>query len=148
MPAYTEDEVVRRALLDVLGHVTEASNEKCRARHNRQDKLRPRRSNRREMSEAVYVEPPILRFSIIDRPSSLTMKVCWSDPRYGRHDEQTWRLGRAHFESCCLLTGGAIRHGDMIFRPCPERGVRTEGDRMILASAVDRFYGSRHDQIL
>jgi hypothetical protein len=136
MAILTEEEVVRRTLLDVLGHVPQTSNGEHSTEHKKKKKFRFKKSKPSEISRTSYVEPPILRFSIVDRPSSLTVSVCWSDPRYGRHDEQTWRLGRARFESCCLLTGGAIQHGDQIFRPRTRRGVHAESDRMILASAV------------
>jgi hypothetical protein len=139
MATLTDEEFVRRALLDVLGHSPETSNEKHRSRRHKKNRFRFKKNNKREISRPVYVEPPILRFSIVDRPSSLTVSVCWSDPRYGRHDDQTWRLGRARFESCCLLTGGAIRHGDRVFRPRTKRGVQPDYDQMILASAVDEF---------
>jgi hypothetical protein len=139
MLTFTEEEVVRRALLDVLGHAPETSNEKHRTRRKSRNGLHLKKSNQRNASRKAYVEPPILRFSIVDRPSSLTVSVCWSDPRYGRHDEQTWRMGRARFASCCLLTGGAIRHGDKVFRPRARAGVHPDRDRMILASAVEGF---------
>ncbi|MBP0595046.1 DUF3331 domain-containing protein [Paraburkholderia sp. LEh10] len=139
MVILTDEEVVRRTLLDVLGHISQTSNTKHGTEPEKKKRFRFKRNKQIEISRTDGIEPPISHFLIVDRPSSLTVSVCWSDPRYGRHDEQTWRLGRARFESFCLLTGGAIQHGDQIFRPRATRGGHAESDRMILASAVDGF---------
>lgn len=79
---------------------------------------------------------------IVERMSSETVSVCWSDARFGRYSEQRWREGRANIESFCLLTGRRIQYGDKVFRPLTPQGRPSPRcNRMILACVVDDVIG-------
>jgi hypothetical protein len=77
------------------------------------------------------------RISIVERPSPVTLSVCWSDSTSGHFGEQVWRKGLAHVHSFCVLSGMRIKVGDSVFRPWGnETHVPANGHRMILASSV------------
>jgi hypothetical protein len=140
----TEEDVVRRTLLDLLSPVTLASNDKDHAEQQKKKKFRMKQCGTDEGSRSRDAASRPIRVSVIERLSSLTVSVCWSDPRLGRQDDEVWRLGRARSRSRCLLTGKAIQHGDWIFRPRVERDyLWADRDRVILASAVDEH--TQHD---
>ncbi|MPW21968.1 DUF3331 domain-containing protein [Paraburkholderia sp. CNPSo 3157] len=137
MACRNEDNIVRRALIALLApkpFVSEATaNTYIR-------KKKYRRSGRAATTtcEPVVVEPVPARFSIVERLSSETVSVSWSDATLGRYSGQTWRLGRARMDSYCLLTGRRIRSGDKVFRPLTQQGnLSPEYNRMILACVVN-----------
>ncbi|WP_248558024.1 DUF3331 domain-containing protein [Paraburkholderia terrae] len=77
------------------------------------------------------------RISIIERLSSVTLSICWSDSTTGYFGEQVWRMGLAHGRSFCALSGMPIRIGDSVFRPwVSETRAPANSHRMILASCV------------
>jgi hypothetical protein len=77
------------------------------------------------------------RISIVERLSSVTLSVCWSDATSGYFGEQVWRMGFAHVQSFCALSGMPIRIGDPVFRPrVSETRAPGNSHRMILASSV------------
>ncbi|WP_184031918.1 DUF3331 domain-containing protein [Paraburkholderia sp. Cpub6] len=77
------------------------------------------------------------RVSIVERLSSVTLSVCWSDSTMGHFGEQIWRIGLAHGRSFCALSGMPIKIGDSVFRPwVSETRVPANSHRMILASCV------------
>ncbi|MFP3646030.1 DUF3331 domain-containing protein [Paraburkholderia sp. SIMBA_054] len=139
MDALVEDEIGRRALLDILTSVAHTPDSKTgiERRKKRRFYLKKRRL-REDSVSAVDPQPRPTHISVIERLSSETVSVCWSDARMGHYSDQVWRLGRARADSFCLLTGRQIRYGDSIFRPRAERGyLMTDHSRMILAWAVD-----------
>ncbi|WP_460904889.1 DUF3331 domain-containing protein [Paraburkholderia jirisanensis] len=78
--------------------------------------------------------------SIIEKLSSQTLSVSWSDPRAGRYSEQVWRLGRARFDARCAVSGRPIRRGEAVFRPLSNRSAHpARRDQMILASSVPGY---------
>ncbi|WP_309296247.1 DUF3331 domain-containing protein [Caballeronia novacaledonica] len=79
------------------------------------------------------------RIEIVERPSSETLTIYWSDARTGRYADQLWRLSRARVKTFCVLSGAPIHVGDEVFRP-QSRGVDgpTNRDFMILADAIPR----------
>jgi hypothetical protein len=78
------------------------------------------------------------RISIVERLSSVTLSICWSDSITGYFGEQIWRMSVARGQSSCALTGMPIEIGDSVFRPwASERRAPANGHRMILASCVD-----------
>jgi hypothetical protein len=139
MGTLAEEDVGRRALLDILTPVAHASESATDTARRKKQRFRlKKRRLREERAPEVDVEPRPTHISVVERLSSETVSVCWSDARMGRYSEQTWRLGRARTESYCLLTGRQIRYGDRIFRPRTEQGYLTpDHNRMILACAVD-----------
>jgi hypothetical protein len=77
------------------------------------------------------------RISIIERLSSVTLSICWSDSITGYFGEQIWRMSVARGQSTCALTGMPIKIGDLVFRPwASERRAPANSHRMILASCV------------
>jgi hypothetical protein len=132
MTCRNEDTIVRRALIALLAP------QACALEHagnnvSRRDEL----ASTATFSPVVGSPFPTSIF-IVERMSSETVSVFWSDARFGRHSEQRWREGRAQIDSFCLLTGKRIRYGDKIFRPLTPQGRPTPGcKRMILAGVVD-----------
>ncbi|MFM0498669.1 DUF3331 domain-containing protein [Paraburkholderia caledonica] len=87
--------------------------------------------------ESVVKELPPARISIVERRSPVTLSVCWSDATSGYFAEQVWRMGLAHFQSYCALSGVPINVGDSVFRPwISESRAQANSDRMILVSSV------------
>ena len=81
-----------------------------------------------------------LRISIVEKLSSTTISIRWSDPCLGHYADQIWGIGLARADSICVLSGKPIRRGDSIFRPRAYRSeVPLNRHRMILASAVAEF---------
>ncbi|WP_250516505.1 DUF3331 domain-containing protein [Caballeronia sp. INDeC2] len=95
---------------------------------------------RNDDAPAINADARVTCISIVERTSSQTVTVCWSDARMGHFAEQVWRLGRACADSFCVLTGKQIAYGDKIFRPRVWRGVAPDEDCMILACAVDEMF--------
>lgn len=84
--------------------------------------------------------PTPSRFSVVEKLSTTTISVRWSDPCMGRYESQIWGIGSAPADAVCALSGKAIRRGDSIFRPRVSRTyVPVNRHRMILASAVGSF---------
>ncbi|MPW24029.1 DUF3331 domain-containing protein [Paraburkholderia sp. CNPSo 3157] len=139
MTTLSEEDIGRRALLDILVPVAHASDSATDTARRKKQRFRlKKRRLREEGTSEVDAEPRPTRISVVERLSSETVSVCWSDARMGRYAEQIWRLGRARTDSFCLLTGRQIRYGDRIFRPRTEQGYLTvDHNRMILACAVD-----------
>ena len=78
-----------------------------------------------------------LHVSIVEKLSSTTIGIRWSDPCLGHYADQTWRIGLARADGICVLSGKPIRRGDSIFRPGVYRSqVPLNRHRMMLASAV------------
>ncbi|WP_429563219.1 DUF3331 domain-containing protein [Paraburkholderia sp. MM6662-R1] len=75
--------------------------------------------------------------SVLERLSSKSLSVSWSDPCTGRYADQIWRFGLAQVDSFCALTGRPIRRGDPVFRPrLSSTRLPANHNRMILASAI------------
>jgi len=82
-------------------------------------------------------ERSTLYISVVEKLSSTTISVCWSDPCLGHYANQIWGMGSARGDAICVLSGKRIRRGDPIFRPRAYGSqLPINRDRMILASAV------------
>nr|WP_250504645.1 DUF3331 domain-containing protein [Caballeronia sp. AZ7_KS35] len=86
-------------------------------------------------------ERPPLHLSIVEKLSSSTISVRWSDPCFGHYANPLWGMCSARTDAICALSGARIRRGDTVFRP------RAYGsqlpiirNRMILASAVSSVF--------
>jgi hypothetical protein len=55
--------------------------------------------------------------TVVERQSNSTVLVSWRDPTFCHYVEQTWRLGVAHRQGLCALSGSPIQPGDSIYRP-------------------------------
>jgi hypothetical protein len=69
----------------------------------------------------------------VERNSSMTLLVCWSDPGRCRYTEQTWKIGYARAPGRCALSDAEIHVGDRVFRPWG-RPAPMNAEAMILAS--------------
>ncbi|WP_081771835.1 DUF3331 domain-containing protein [Paraburkholderia nodosa] len=82
-------------------------------------------------------EPTPSQVSVVEKLSSTTISVRWSDPCLGHYESQIWGVGLAQADAVCVLSGKPIRRGDPIFRPRVNRThAPINRHRMILASAV------------
>lgn len=73
---------------------------------------------------------------IIDRPSSTTATVSWSDPTSGYYGDQVWRSGVARGEGLCAVSAQRIRRGDAVYKPRVSRLAPANADAMILSSVI------------
>ena len=75
---------------------------------------------------------------LIERPTSTTVTVAWSDPTVGCFGNQTWRLTRARHAGVCAISGRLIGCGEEIYRPMC-RPIPVNAKAMILAEVVAEF---------
>src|SRR5580698_1889870 len=61
----------------------------------------------------------------------------WLEPGRCHYGEQRWLLAAARHNGSCILSGLAIRRGQLVFRPAG-RPVPSNADRMILPEQVER----------
>ncbi|GAB2893761.1 hypothetical protein GCM10027093_31550 [Paraburkholderia jirisanensis] len=138
MTTRIEDDIVRRALVGLLmpqpAGNTASRKAACSLRGAMQLKRQP------PALETLDGGPQTVRVNIVDKLSSVTISVYWSDPCSGRYAEQIWRMGFARIDAACVLTGTPIRRGDPVFRP-HARATKAPANagRMILASAVPGY---------
>lgn len=138
MNAPEEEDIEQCPLLSILTPVAYAidSASKPARRNRRRCKLKSARVSS-DVTPVVHVDLRLASVSIVERSSSQTVTVRWSDARIGHFAEQIWCLGRSCADSFCVLTGQKILCGDKVFRPRIRQGVAPDQDRMILARAVD-----------
>jgi hypothetical protein len=141
MATLSGNEIMQRALLDILTSITATKNPvQITESRKRKPKYPSIHWQSSEAPPLVHGESFPICIYIVERTTPQTMTICWSDARVGHCTEQTWRMGLARSASRCLLTGERIQRGDRVFRPQSERGTPFAGrDRMILACAVDRL---------
>lgn len=77
---------------------------------------------------------PIIR--ILDRPSSVTAIVYWSDAATCHYGYQGWRLASAEKDGQCALSGQPVRRGNLVYRPAQREPRPRNVDAMILATAM------------
>jgi hypothetical protein len=146
MATLVEEDIVQRALLDILDPPTQTPESSTGVQHREKKKYRLKKRLLGQGLPAANAVPRSIRISVVERLSSETVSVCWSDATMGRCSEQTWRLGRARTNSFCLVTGSQIRYGDEIFRPRIQQGdLSAAHDRMILAWVVHVFISANRD---
>jgi hypothetical protein len=81
-----------------------------------------------------------LHISIVEKLSTTTISIRWSDPCLGHYANQIWGIGLARTDAICVLSGKPIRRGDSVFRPRVYQSQEPiNRHRMILASAVSGF---------
>jgi hypothetical protein len=82
---------------------------------------------------------------VVERPSSATAIVYWSDAAVCHYGYQGWRITTATSDGICSLTGAAIRRGDSVYRP-PQRDPKPlNAAAMILAAAMPETHASEPD---
>jgi len=79
----------------------------------------------------------------IERQTTSTILVSWSDSTFGRYQDQMWRAGFARTAGICGLTGAPVRRGDPVFRPLVRAGAKPlNALDMILAATLQREWSS------
>ncbi|WP_235024450.1 DUF3331 domain-containing protein [Caballeronia arvi] len=73
---------------------------------------------------------------VIERPSSATALVYWSDPGTCHYGYQGWRATTATAEGVCSLSGMPIHRGDQVYRPSQRDPKPQNASAMILAAAM------------
>jgi hypothetical protein len=84
--------------------------------------------SRRPFPEAVV--------RVIERPSSATAIVYWSDAATCHYGYQGWRVTTASSDGACALTGEPIHRGDSVYRPSQRDPKPHNAAAMILASSM------------
>jgi hypothetical protein len=93
------------------------------------DRDHPRQSNDRQPFPQAVVR-------VIERPSSATALVYWSDPGTCHYGYQGWRATTATASGVCSLSGLPIRRGDQVYRPSQRDPKPQNAAAMILAAAM------------
>ncbi|WP_244197793.1 DUF3331 domain-containing protein [Caballeronia ptereochthonis] len=75
---------------------------------------------------------------VIERPSTATALVYWSDPGTCHYGYQGWRATTATNEGVCSLSGMPIHRGDQVYRPSQRDPKPQNASAMILAAAMPR----------
>jgi hypothetical protein len=75
---------------------------------------------------------------VIERPSSATALVYWSDPGTCHYGYQGWRATTANAEGVCSLSGMPIHRGDQVYRPSQRDPKPQNASAMILAAAMPK----------
>lgn len=73
---------------------------------------------------------------VIERPSSATAIVYWSDAATCHYGYQGWRVTTATTDGACALTGAPIHRGDAVYRPSQRDPKPQNAAAMILSSAM------------
>ncbi|MFM0075973.1 DUF3331 domain-containing protein [Paraburkholderia sediminicola] len=136
MTALSEENIVVRTLLNVLDPSAEQLDACSKKPFVRLKKRRAKRCvPAAEEFRGIAGRPA--NIVVVERLSSCTISVSWSDPCSGRCTEQIWCGGFAHVPTVCALTGRTINRGDQVFRP-RTREVRVPPNRhqMILAATI------------
>jgi Domain of unknown function (DUF3331) len=101
---------------------------------------------RRIVDSHVSNSPPVrngdVAIALLDRPSSRTITVSWSDPRGCKYGEQVWRLAVAKRSGICALSGLTIIAGDAIYRPAKVEPPPSNAAAMMLAAIVERAFAA------
>lgn len=126
-----DDDTVERALLRLLRpkmSAPEVDVEKI-------DRVRFKRGLLRGNERAADSSRRPARIFVLERLSTRTLSIFWSDPQSGHYAEQTWRLGLARTNGICVLSGRPISAGEEVFRPrCSVTYIPANSKHMILSS--------------
>jgi hypothetical protein len=87
----------------------------------------------RRSAEPTLAQPVV---RVIDRPSSVTAIVYWSDAATCHYGYQGWRVATAERDGHCALTGEPVHRGDLVYRPAQREPKPRNVDAMILAIAM------------
>ncbi|CAB3794616.1 hypothetical protein LMG27177_03682 [Paraburkholderia fynbosensis] len=85
----------------------------------------------------IYRPSPELVVTIAERTGPTSATVIWNEPNC-RYGYQTWRAAVSRVSGVCVISGKAIRRGDIVFKP-QLRPVPLNAHAMILQSVVDRL---------
>ena len=82
---------------------------------------------------------------VIERPSSATAIVYWSDPGTCHYGYQGWRVTTATSDGACALTDAPIHRGDPVYRPSQRDPKPQNASAMILAASMPQDETSNAD---
>ena len=74
---------------------------------------------------------------VLDRPTPRTAAISWSDPGACHYGYQIWDMVPSKRDGICVLSGCAIRAGDMIYTPRVDEPSPINAGEMIAAAFVD-----------
>src|SRR6478752_3821975 len=94
------------------------------------------RDHPRQSNDRLPFPQAIVR--VIERPSSATALVYWSDPGNCHYGYQGWRATTANAEGVCSLSGMPIHRGDQVYRPSQRDPKPQNAAAMILAAAMPK----------
>jgi Domain of unknown function (DUF3331) len=94
---------------------------------------RPRVASASPQSPRPFPEAVV---RVIERPSSATAIVYWSDAATCHYGYQGWRVTTATSDGACALTGAAIHRGDSVYRPSQRDPRPQNASAMILAASM------------
>jgi hypothetical protein len=123
---HRQPQKVARAFMDQLARAWE-----------RDHPRNPSPGTRRPFPQAVV--------RVIERPSSATAIVYWSDAAVCHYGYQGWRVTTATSDGACSLTGAPIRRGDAVYRPSQRDPKPQNATAMILAAAMPETQTSEPD---
>jgi hypothetical protein len=78
-----------------------------------------------------------VKVCLIDRPTTSTATIAWSDSTRCCYGDQVWRSSRARAPGVCAMSGRPIHPGDAVYRPRPCRPMPLNASAMILTSALN-----------
>ncbi|RKE36408.1 uncharacterized protein DUF3331 [Paraburkholderia sp. BL23I1N1] len=137
MTSHAEDDIVRRALVGVLMPESNSLQATIKTRQVRTERLRLTKRLPNDLFKPVDVVPQPLNVSVLERLSSKSLIVSWSDPCSGKYGNPVWRFGLARVDSFCVLTGMPICRGDPVFRPrVSPTSIPANHNWMILVSEI------------
>jgi Domain of unknown function (DUF3331) len=93
------------------------------------DNERPRLSNDQSPFPQAVVR-------VIERPSSATAIIYWSDAGTCHYGYQGWRVTTATGDGVCALSGEPIHRGDSVYRPSQRDPKPQNAAAMILSSSM------------
>lgn len=74
--------------------------------------------------------------SVIERPTSTTVTIAWRDSTHCSYGDQLWHVSHARRSGICVMSGRAIRRGDLVYQPRRSRPRPLNDGAMILASVL------------
>ncbi|KVQ97604.1 hypothetical protein WK09_06060 [Burkholderia ubonensis] len=74
--------------------------------------------------------------SVLERPTSDTVMISWSDACTGHYGYQKWRLLTTRRRGFCALSGRPIEIGDSVYSPQLQGSTPSNAAAMVLATAL------------
>jgi hypothetical protein len=99
------------------------------------ERERPRATPRSASQQSPRPFPEAV-VRVIERPSSATAIVYWSDAATCHYGYQGWRVTTATSDGACALTGAPIHRGDPVYRPSQRDPKPQNAAAMILAASM------------
>jgi hypothetical protein len=90
-----------------------------------------------DVTRLYRYERGTVAITILERISTRSALISWSDARFGRLGAQVWTAGRARAAGACALSGRMIRRGDAVYTPRKTQPAPINLGAMIIASYVN-----------